>query len=197
MATLPVICENCGRLFGAPNLIGVAGGGQATVQLTDVRYGPCPHCGGVGRIPDGLYEIAEDAVRQLSGVPREQLLRLQALLARAQEHGATPEGLAREIEAEAPAAGAIASMLADGGSSLAAWLAVLLAVLQILLGQLHEPQPAQTPEQVAEIVRQVLDQTGRAAPQAMAPVAPAAPKVGRNQACPCGSGKKYKHCHGA
>ncbi|MEL6949912.1 MAG: preprotein translocase subunit SecA [Pseudomonadota bacterium] len=23
-----------------------------------------------------------------------------------------------------------------------------------------------------------------------------APKVGRNQPCPCGSGKKYKHCHG-
>jgi len=22
------------------------------------------------------------------------------------------------------------------------------------------------------------------------------PKVGRNEACPCGSGKKYKHCHG-
>jgi preprotein translocase subunit SecA len=21
-------------------------------------------------------------------------------------------------------------------------------------------------------------------------------KVGRNQACPCGSGKKYKYCHG-
>ncbi len=24
-----------------------------------------------------------------------------------------------------------------------------------------------------------------------------APKVGRNEPCPCGSGKKYKHCHGA
>jgi uncharacterized protein len=23
-----------------------------------------------------------------------------------------------------------------------------------------------------------------------------APKVGRNDSCPCGSGKKYKHCHG-
>jgi len=22
-------------------------------------------------------------------------------------------------------------------------------------------------------------------------------KVGRNQWCPCGSGRKYKHCHGA
>ena len=25
----------------------------------------------------------------------------------------------------------------------------------------------------------------------------AMPKVGRNDPCPCGSGKKYKHCHGA
>jgi uncharacterized protein len=24
-----------------------------------------------------------------------------------------------------------------------------------------------------------------------------APKVGRNEPCPCGSGKKYKACHGA
>ncbi len=28
------------------------------------------------------------------------------------------------------------------------------------------------------------------------PVANLAPKVGRNDPCPCGSGKKYKHCHG-
>lgn len=25
---------------------------------------------------------------------------------------------------------------------------------------------------------------------------PTVPKVGRNEPCPCGSGKKYKHCHG-
>jgi SEC-C motif domain protein len=24
-----------------------------------------------------------------------------------------------------------------------------------------------------------------------------APKIGRNDPCPCGSGKKYKKCHGA
>lgn len=23
------------------------------------------------------------------------------------------------------------------------------------------------------------------------------PKIGRNEPCPCGSGKKYKHCHGS
>jgi len=33
------------------------------------------------------------------------------------------------------------------------------------------------------------------APPAQQP-ADAGPKVGRNDPCPCGSGKKYKHCHG-
>ncbi|HEX7079219.1 MAG TPA: preprotein translocase subunit SecA [Candidatus Eisenbacteria bacterium] len=42
------------------------------------------------------------------------------------------------------------------------------------------------------------DREGSAAPspRAAAPVA-SEPKVGRNDPCPCGSGKKYKKCHGA
>ncbi|HLO62096.1 MAG TPA: preprotein translocase subunit SecA [Azonexus sp.] len=36
---------------------------------------------------------------------------------------------------------------------------------------------------------------GEALPQAVPP-ADAGPKIGRNDPCPCGSGKKYKHCHG-
>jgi uncharacterized protein YecA (UPF0149 family) len=35
-----------------------------------------------------------------------------------------------------------------------------------------------------------------ARPQARRAPASDVPKVGRNQPCPCGSGKKYKHCHG-
>ncbi len=35
------------------------------------------------------------------------------------------------------------------------------------------------------------------APVAAAQVMRDAPKVGRNDPCPCGSGKKYKHCHGS
>jgi preprotein translocase subunit SecA len=31
---------------------------------------------------------------------------------------------------------------------------------------------------------------------AAAPFVRAVPKVGRNEPCPCGSGRKYKHCHG-
>jgi preprotein translocase subunit SecA len=38
---------------------------------------------------------------------------------------------------------------------------------------------------------------GAAAAATAMPVVRAGPKVGRNDPCPCGSGKKYKHCHGA
>ncbi|MBI5793113.1 MAG: preprotein translocase subunit SecA [Rhodocyclales bacterium] len=37
---------------------------------------------------------------------------------------------------------------------------------------------------------------GTAAPKSAQPLERPGPKVGRNDPCPCGSGKKYKHCHG-
>ena len=37
----------------------------------------------------------------------------------------------------------------------------------------------------------------RGAAPAATPFVRQVPKVGRNETCPCGSGKKYKHCHGA
>jgi preprotein translocase subunit SecA len=45
-------------------------------------------------------------------------------------------------------------------------------------GPVAEPQQRAAPEPVAQFVRETK-------------------KVGRNEPCPCGSGKKYKHCHGA
>ena len=39
----------------------------------------------------------------------------------------------------------------------------------------------------------ITGQTGERAPQT---VVRDQPKVGRNEPCPCGSGKKYKKCHG-
>lgn len=50
--------------------------------------------------------------------------------------------------------------------------------------------PIDTLHQIENVTNEestLLDQT---------PVMRGAPKVGRNSPCPCGSGKKYKHCHG-
>ena len=49
---------------------------------------------------------------------------------------------------------------------------------QLTAPQAPEPLPGEEPAPVAQFVRETK-------------------KVGRNEMCPCGSGKKYKHCHGA
>jgi len=66
-----------------------------------------------------------------------------------------------------------------------------------------ERQRAEEAKRLAESMRAVtppLAGDSNAAPaQGLAgaqPVVREFPKVGRNEPCPCGSGKKYKHCHG-
>jgi preprotein translocase subunit SecA len=43
---------------------------------------------------------------------------------------------------------------------------------------------------------ELLAPTARDESRAQMPMTNAMPKVGRNDPCPCGSGKKYKQCHG-
>jgi preprotein translocase subunit SecA len=43
----------------------------------------------------------------------------------------------------------------------------------------------------------VMEMEPRSAAPPAAPFVRQVPKVGRNEPCPCGSGRKYKHCHGA
>jgi uncharacterized protein len=49
-------------------------------------------------------------------------------------------------------------------------------------------------EAIADLLDCVLDIAEIARPRR--PFERAAPKVGRNDPCPCGSGRKFKHCHG-
>ena len=44
--------------------------------------------------------------------------------------------------------------------------------------------------------RQAAMNTNRGETKQRQPVKNTSPKVGRNDPCPCGSGKKYKNCHG-
>ncbi|MGC1491414.1 MAG: SEC-C metal-binding domain-containing protein, partial [Candidatus Acidiferrum sp.] len=66
-----------------------------------------------------------------------------------------------------------------------------------------EPPPQHLPAFAREMERkkerqqkELKYQTGPAQAEAPKPVRAGA-KVGRNDPCPCGSGKKYKKCHGA
>ena len=43
----------------------------------------------------------------------------------------------------------------------------------------------------------VMEMDPRSSAPPAAPFVRPMPKVGRNEPCPCGAGRKYKHCHGA
>ncbi len=58
------------------------------------------------------------------------------------------------------------------------------------------PKPRDEMKRV-QVVKVVSEGGGSAEPQKKKPVVNKVPKVGRNDPCPCGSGKKYKKCHGA
>ncbi len=67
--------------------------------------------------------------------------------------------------------------------------------LQLERQQLERDVPlTDLDEAIDELVACVLDAADISRPRR--PAVRAAPKVGRNDPCPCGSGKKYKACHG-
>ena len=51
-------------------------------------------------------------------------------------------------------------------------------------------------EEKAEKIKQLRSNAEGNAPQKQKTVKRSVPKVGRNDQCPCGSGLKYKKCHG-
>ena len=59
-----------------------------------------------------------------------------------------------------------------------------------------EPAPSSVPGQPAQQLRGSGGGGSEGQATARQPVVREQPKVGRNAPCPCGSGKKFKHCHG-
>jgi hypothetical protein len=191
MATVPAFCRSCGAVFASAFSFENA----RNVSFENCESGPCPKCGGTGRIPDGVYDFAGNTTRLLSGPVRsvEQLRWLQRVVQGVRD--ASPEKPAAEVlaqaEAERPDLGPVLLWLKEH-DYLAAWLGVLLAVILSKCSQ--EPtQPIQNIINVA-VQQQVTVAQGA---DGATPVRRSSPKVGRNDACPCGSGKKFKKCHGA
>lgn len=196
MAPIPVICESCGRLFLAPRLIG--GTGSARITFVNSRVRPCPYCGGIGRIPDGVYELAEGVIRYLgdAGLSPVQLRTLQTVLTQASDADAAPDDVAAKVRDSVPnAVGLLTFLKSPSGLALATWLMFLVALIGILIA--HSDAQL-TPAEIEQIISEALSHdTGAPAattPSAAAPMTQATPS--RNARCPCGSGKTYKNCHG-
>lgn len=158
---------------------------------------PCPMCGRRrGRVLAGEFEFVKDTMKFLSGPEStvRDLERLAAFLRDVQESNATTDEIQERADREAPEVSSLIKRLLANKPArmeLAVWFAIVATLLAPLIetgiGTMTDnPEPSQ-----------VIYETNNYNVTVQSPPADGAGKVGRNDPCPCDSGKKFKKCHGS
>lgn len=93
---LPAICDHCGQVWVPPAI--ALGPGASNIAISNVSVSPCPSCGGVGHIPDGVYEGTESGVRLVSRLDAAQRRAVGEVFERAQREQLDATELARAID---------------------------------------------------------------------------------------------------
>jgi hypothetical protein len=188
---IPAVCDDCGTIFDS----GFALGPGTSVSMVNNKSGPCPSCGGIGTIQNGVYEAVESALQLIledlePGNRRESVRELRTLFERAKSEGMGPSDLAEAIHKQAPAFAALTNILPDTKSEFYEFVTMILAALTLIYAMItsHPDAPAPTSTQIFNTI---------VSQHPADPPAAASPTAGRNDPCPCGSGKKFKKCHGS
>lgn len=198
MPGLLAFCENpqCGAVFQFKGLIG--GPGKAHIEFTDTRVGPCPACGEYGKIPDGKYEYANEVISFLSGprINAQTLHKIEQILRQARSQ--PPSNTEAVLDAVEQESSEVASALKSvpNQQNILQWLAILIALVSLAI-QAHSTYFKESNDSTDKKINEHLLKdfgTGNTNPKSNEPYKRAQPKTGRNQPCPCGSGKKYKKC---
>lgn len=193
MVSLPAICDNCGLIFNS----GIAGSGGGTITITGSKAGPCPRCGGMGSIPDGTYRMIENIVEVLSAPERtlEELRKLSNYIDQANDGKMSVSELSEKTKEEIPSLGPFLDWIVPRNreEKFNFGMIILSTILPIIISALMNSKPA--PQIKVETIINNIYHTEQVleVPQ-KTPIK--VNKVGRNEMCPCGSGLKYKKCHG-
>jgi SEC-C motif len=204
MPDVYAVCDTCGTFFPA---YVVEFGDAPEIELTDatVTVGPdlhvpgnCPECGGTGHMLAGVFNVVGDTLELLQGPEStvSELQRLAQVLRDARERNASVEEVKETIREETSQLATLADLLPTTRGELYAFIALLLTLIQMLV---HTASVKGTNIQDVNVdINQLIgitieQQTPQPKPHLRLQQVP---KVGRNDLCPCGSGKKYKRCHG-
>lgn len=147
MAIVPGICERCGAIFGSEVLTGATG---RDIRLGGAKVGPCPSCGGIGRVPDGTYDLIDDTLRvvESAGIDKANLDDLIKLLEDRAAGRMTDREVIDQVETSAPGlAPTVKGYLAK--SDPASWLALLISILMMIQSASASPPSA---EEIADAI---------------------------------------------
>jgi hypothetical protein len=183
---------SCRRLFRS----GIDLGPGSTVILKG-NTSQCPYCGSLSAVRDGTFSVALDGVVRLiqgSNDPVATARDLQSAVRKAESTGDSAPLLTQYP--------ALKTWLPDSPEKIAAYLTIIAILLQAIAQIFSSSaQPTLNVNQVMNVYNEITAVNTDPSPTISAPVVPepppkSIPKVPRNSACPCGSGRKYKRCHG-
>jgi hypothetical protein len=146
----------------------------------------------MGQVPDADYHLIDDAIQTVAASigSFDDLRRIHGILKAAQRDDRAADDVANEVE-EAGDFGALSDFIRRNYRE----LTLLILAIGILVSWYGATRTTTTnvnvevnPPPVERIIEQLPASNGDSDGIA---------KVGRNELCPCGSGRKYKHCHGA
>jgi SEC-C motif len=194
MPDVPAFCDSCGTAFRSGLVAN-----DSSFSVSNFVSGPCPNCGSMGHVPDGLYRIAGDTIQILANSQRSvsHLQQIAEILRNAKQHGASPADIASTVKNELPELASLADTVPRTRAELYAFVSIILSIITILIAALNRNESPRI--EIQNVMNGVIEQRQGESPSAAPKRSPVVRtnKVGRNDPCPCGSGKKYKKCHGA
>jgi rubredoxin len=210
MRQIPAKCGNCGYLF--PSGYGISPIDPDTGVDTGVEVAmtgwqnapvstPCPWCGmKKGRVLEGEYNFVKDTITLLSGPDstKEDLERLRVFLRDSHRQGANIEEIRERADKEIPElSDLIRKLLAnrpvqiDPIKYLSLICSIIAVVCSVKTAFFNSPEESEPSKVIYECNTFNIIKNPPSGE-----VQYTVPKVGRNETCPCGSGRKYKKCHG-
>lgn len=130
MIRIPAICPN-GHIF--PSGFALGPGGAASVK--NVTSGPCPKCGQMGIIPDGLHTFLNDSIKFFadSSISTESLRRLKNIFSEAQTQSIDITELKSKIEKQTPELTGFAQYLPTKKELVSGTIFILLEIILFIV----------------------------------------------------------------
>jgi hypothetical protein len=172
MTSLPVRCETCGLEWADSSAIEVSGTATG-ITMVGSRVGPCPRCGGWGRIRDGVYDFVDGAISAIRAVDPTRLVPVRDVLRQAKDERITPEQAAEQIVVSVPELESLVRAMQSWRDP-KWWIMALLAVLAVVIPLLTQHDGSLSADEQRALergVRQAIEQAG-------GPQSPASPRSG-------------------
>lgn len=192
MFRIPAICNDCGTIFAS----GFAMDATSAVSMNGVTSGPCPKCGGKGHIEDGVYRITEKVIELFSNPETtiEELYNLKDILNEYQNDSINYDEFVDRVEKGTPNLNPLLEYIQPKtrAEKFQYGLMIIGAALNLYIPILSNNEPTTNINQEI-VINQIYQTTNNVH---TTNIDNQVLKVGRNSICPCGSGLKYKRCHG-